>query len=276
MLRIPYTGMSTMGCAVAMDKVAAKALFRSLGIPVLPEAVLPRPADGTYQIAAGTLEDMLRPLTFPLCLKPVHMGSSIGAARVESLVEVQACLPAIFADDTHAMAEPFVDNLVEYNVAVAAWGVSAIERPKTKAELLNFREKYCSGGGKGKVGGPKTGPISQGMLHMTRDINPDMPEDMAQKVRAWARQVFATCGGRGAPRIDFYANGASGEIWANEVNPYPGSLAYFLWEAAPERPLLFAELLDALLSEGLVAARNAGLPQDPVPEAARLLPRCRS
>ena len=273
MLRIPYTGMSTMGCAVTMDKIAAKTLFRGLSIPVLPEAVIPRPADGTYQISTGTLEDMLRPLPFPLCVKPVHMGSSIGAAKITNLAELRACLPAIFAYDTHAMVEPFVENLVEYNIAVSAWGLSAIERPKTHAELLDFRSKYQSGGSKGKLGGPKTGPISQGMLAMTRDINPDMPADMAQKVHTWAQQIFAALGGRGAPRIDFYANAATGEIWANEVNPYPGSLGYFLWEAAPDNPKLFTELLDALIAEGLTAAQNAMLPRDPVPEAARLLPR---
>jgi D-alanine-D-alanine ligase len=273
MLRIPYTGMSTLGCAVSMDKVAAKALFRGLDIPVLPEVVIPRPADGTYQIAAAALEQMLRGLPFPLCVKPVHMGSSIGAAKVTSLAELRACLPGIFAYDAHAMVEPFVENLVEYNVAVAAWGLSAIERPKGHAELLDFRSKYQAGGSKGKLGGAKTGPISQGMLAMTRDINPDMPEEMARSVRTWARSIFAALGGRGAPRIDFYANAETGDIWANEVNPYPGSLGYFLWEAAPESPKLFTELLCALIDEGLAAARNTALPRDPVPEAARLLPR---
>ncbi len=59
-------------------------------------------------------------------------------------------LPAIFQYDTSAILEPFVENMIEYNVAVAridgAVRTSAIERPKRTEELLDFKEKYLSGG----------------------------------------------------------------------------------------------------------------------------------
>ena len=71
---------------------------------------------------------------------------------------MRALLPAIFRLDPQAMIEPFVPNLVEYNLAVTRIGgavrTSAIEKPKRAEELLDFRQKYMSGGD-GKIGGSK-------------------------------------------------------------------------------------------------------------------------
>jgi D-alanine-D-alanine ligase len=87
---------------------------------------------------------------FPCIVKPVHLGSSIGVAKANSIEEVRACLPVIFQMDDSAIVEPFVENLVEYNVSVSkAFGdirTSAIERPKASEELLDFKQKYLSGG----------------------------------------------------------------------------------------------------------------------------------
>ena len=275
LLRIPYTGMSTLGCAVSMDKIAAKTLLRGLDIPVLDDAIIDRPSDGTYSIDKARLTEAIGDLQFPLCVKPVHMGSSIGAAKVCNIGELRACLPAIFEYDTHAMVEPFIENLIEYNIAAAAWGLSAIEKPKTSAELLDFKTKYCSGEGEGKLGGTKSGgsPISQGMIEMTRDIPPqNLPKETAEKIRSWAGAAFSALGNKGAPRMDFYGDAKTGEIWMNEINPYPGSLGYFLWEAA-DKPLLFTEFLNSLIDEAFERSKSSQLPLDPVPQSSRLLTR---
>ena len=166
-------------------------------------------------------------------------------------------------------------NLVEYNLAVARVGgdirTSAIEKPKRVEELLDFRQKYMSGEG-GKIGGKGEAPASQGMLSLTREINPNLPEGLADKLRRWAVAAFEAVDGTGAPRIDFYCNEATGETWLNEVNPCPGSFGYFLWEAA-EPPIRFTALLSLLIDEALARHRESQLPDDPVPREARLLRR---
>jgi D-alanine-D-alanine ligase len=167
--------------------------------------------------------------------------------------------------------------MVEYNVAVARFGgevrTSAIERPKRTEELLDFKEKYLSGGGKKTGGGAKTpGQSSEGMLSLTRELNPTLPQGLEEKVRDWAAQAFETVNGTGAPRIDFIGNEVTGEIWLNEVNPCPGSFGYFLWEAMRE-PILFSELLDKLIAEALSEHARQRLPQDPTPQDARLFQR---
>lgn len=278
---IAYAGMRSMASSVFMDKVATKIFLRSVGVNVLDCAVFDRPKQG-YLIPQETIKDVLAVsgVEFPACLKPSHLGSSIGVAKVNSPEEIAECLPAIFQYDDTAILEPFVENLVEYNVSVSRLGdgqtkLSAIERPKSGDELLDFKQKYLSGSGKGglKMGQKQSAGASEGMLSLTRDINPDIPDEMRKKIERWAITVFDSINGSGAPRIDFIVNSKTGDIWMNEVNPCPGSLGYFLWEEAPENPLLFTEFLGLLVDEALRLSKSRVLPADPVPADARLLSR---
>jgi D-alanine-D-alanine ligase len=271
---IPYTGMRTPASAVLMDKVATKRMLAGTGIPLLKHALIERPEAGLPP--ASALAAPLAEIGFPCCVKPVHLGSSIGVGKADNIEEVRALLAAIFRLDTQALVEPFVPNLVEYNVSVARFGgqprCSAIERPKRVEDLLDFRQKYLSGGGKDKTGGKNLMQPSEGMLSLTREINPVLTGQQAPDIRRWALAAFEAVGGTGAPRIDFLCNDATGEIWLNEVNPCPGSFAFYLWEAA-EGPLGFTALLSALIDEAQGRHRAIQLPDDPVPQEARLLRR---
>lgn len=274
--KTPYTGMRTKASAILMDKVATKYYLQSQGIPVLPFAVLRRPKSG-FMIPEKELEALIAPIGFPCIIKPAHLGSSIGVAKVNSVAEARACLPKVFEFDTVAIVEPFVSNLVEYNVAVsAAFGevkTSAIERPKTSDELLDFKQKYLAGGGGKKGGGGVKSPqSSEGMLSLTREINPVLPAGMDDKIRNWAVKMFEGIDGTGAPRIDFIGDSKTGDIWMNEVNPCPGSYGYFLWEAAKDS-VLFTDMISALIDEALTEHIKQALPRDPVPSDARLLRR---
>ena len=78
--------------------------------------------------------------------------------------------------------------------------------------------------------------------------------------------------GRGASRVNFLCNSNTGELWLNEVNPFPGSCGYYLWEAA-DKPVLFTQLLNDLLDETEACHQSSQLPVDPTPENARLFRR---
>src|SRR6202008_1321588 len=101
-------------------------------------------------------------------------------------------------------------------------------------------------GNDGKAGSKTAGESSQGMLSLTREINPTLPAEFEANLRRWAAAAFEAVDGTGARRIDFYCNEASGDVWLNEVNPCPGSFGYFLWEAA-DPPLRFTALLSLLI-----------------------------
>lgn len=277
---IPYAGTRSMASAILMDKIVTKKLMQSIDIPVLPCAEIKRPDQG-WIVEEKTIKALMKAasIKFPCILKPTHLGSSIGVAKVTTPAEVAACLPAIFKHDNSAMLEPFVENLVEYNVSVARIGgvvkTSAIERPKSTEELLDFKQKYLSGADSktGTKTGSKSGQISQGMLSLTRELNPDLPKGTEAKIIDWVTKLYDALSCTGAPRIDCIANEKTGEIWLNEVNPFPGSIGYFLWEASTANPLLFSELLTHLFEEALAENKKSLLPKDPVPKDARLLKR---
>ncbi len=282
---VPYTGMRTKACAILMDKVTSKYFLQALGIDVLPFGIIKRP-EQSYSALERDLEKIVKPIGFPCIIKPAHLGSSIGVAKVNDIDELLACLPAVFEYDDVAIVEPFVENLVEYNISVLrVLGkviTSAIERPKSSDELLDFKQKYMSGGDDksgNKLSASKadvisSNNISEGMLSLTRDINPDdIPEDMEDKIKKWAKVIFNAIDGSGAPRIDFIANSKTNEIWMNEINPCPGSFGFFLWEALEQDPIFFTDLLSHLIDEANAENNARILPLDPVPIDARLLKR---
>jgi D-alanine-D-alanine ligase len=271
---VPYTGMRTLASAVLMDKAATKRMLGAADIPLLPHVTLTRPQEGLMAPRAA-VEAALRNAAFPAIVKPNHLGSSIGVAKVNDIAELLAVLPQIFKLDPVVIVEPYVSPLVEYNVAVsAAAGTlrsSAIECPKRVEELLDFKQKYLSGG-VNKSQTKQPGQMSQGMLSLTRDLNPKLPAELERQIRGCAERAFVAVGGTGAPRIDFLCNSQSGEIWLNEINPCPGSFGFFLWEAM-EPPILFTHFLTAMLEEAFAQHRLAQLPADPVPQAAQLFKR---
>lgn len=267
---IPVTGFSSINSAIAMRKDATKALVKTEGVNVLPHVAVSA-ASRLRDVAVDRIE---KELGYPAIVKPCHLGSSIGVGVANNREELQSAIDHVLALDSIALVEPRVDNLVEYNIALRndndTIKFSAIETPKSTTDLLDFREKYLASED-GTTGGAKGDFIpSQGMLSLTRDINPELPEPLLNTIKRYAHDSFRILGSRGAPRIDFLSNSATGEIWFNEINPIPGSYGFFLWEAAGE-PLLFPELISHLASEAMLTSLKQF--DDPVPQGARLLPR---
>ena len=267
---IPVTGFSAINSAIAMRKDATKALVKSEGVNVLPHVSVNR---GRQVTSGEYIQRVETEIGYPAIIKPCHLGSSIGVGVANNRPELETAIEHVLTLDTVALVEPRVDNLVEYNVSLIHQNneikLSAIESPKSVTDLLDFREKYLSsedgsGGAKGDF------LPSQGMLSLTRDINPTLPDELQEKIYRYARDSFQILGARGAPRIDFLSNSKTGELWFNEINPIPGSYGFFLWEAA-EQPLLFPELISHLASEAMQTSLKFF--DDPVPAEARLLPR---
>ena len=267
LIGIPVTGFSATASALAMRKDATKALVKSAGVNVLEHATVNR-AEIAHPEAI--YDDAEARLGYPMIVKPANLGSSIGVGMAPDRETLRALVEAVLRQDTLALIEPRVPNLAEFNIAMR-WHdgrvkFSAIERPKSGAELLDFKEKYLS------ADAPAKGQFlpSEGMLSLTREINPDLPADLLGRIHDHARRAFLILGHRGAPRIDFMHDTVSGELWFNEINPIPGSYGFFLWEAA-EEPLLYPELIDHLVDEALGGTIKRF--DDPVPQDAFLLPR---
>src|SRR5262245_61934125 len=91
---VPYTGMRLLASSIFMDKIATKQMLAGTGIPLLPYWQVHRPGSGLL-LAPEELEKDFPGVRFPCCIKPVHLGSSIGVARVDNWLEVAEVLPSI-------------------------------------------------------------------------------------------------------------------------------------------------------------------------------------
>lgn len=253
---IPFAGCRSLGAAATMNKQFAKSVVRQRGLNVLPELTVSKPEKGAF-LDPETLSDQLREAlgknTFPVIAKPSNLGSSVGVSKADDIDGLVAALMAIFRLDSSAIVEPFVANLVEYNVATRrnadlAVETSAIERPLSKTEVLDFKNKYLAGG---TPGGPKldTGP-SEGMASLNRVLNPDeLTDEQESIIRQTSVAVFEALSLAGSVRIDFLCDSETGELWFNEANTIPGSFAYFLWEAA-HPGVSFLQLTSDMINEG--------------------------
>src|SRR5580692_6509240 len=103
---VAYVGAGVLGSAVGMDKDVAKRLLRDAGIPVVEFAVVTAAAfarDPAGALAAAPA------LGYPLFVKPVNAGSSVGVSRVSSPAGLEPAVRAAFAFDRKVLLERAVD-----------------------------------------------------------------------------------------------------------------------------------------------------------------------
>jgi D-alanine-D-alanine ligase len=263
-------GSGVAGMATTIHKHHTALIAASLGIPTVPSVLVRR----------GELPDptVLKKLgTFPLFVKPNFLGSSIGVHKVQDGAALNEALASVLRLDTAALIQPCITPLVEYNVAVRRLPsgevvTSAIERPAMKGDSYDFKTKYLSGNANGKMGeklgGEKLAAL-RGIIGATRAIHP--PElvsgkgaKLAEQIRAHATALFTELDLAGTPRLDFMLNERSGELYFNEINPTPGSFAFFLWEAAEgDAQTGLTGLMTALLEEAKQRVRSQYKSVDP-------------
>lgn len=91
------------------------------------------------------------------------------------------------------------------------------------------------------------------MSSLTRRLPADIPDELAERVRELAVATFRALNCLGVARIDFLNDRESGELWVNEINTIPGSLAFYLWEAAG---VPFSALLDRMIEAAFKRQRE--------------------
>jgi D-alanine-D-alanine ligase len=255
---IPYTGCRLLSSAVTMNKSLTKLLVKGVGVPTLEEIIIKKPTGNEFY-DIGKLTEEIK-LKFPLIVKPVALGSSVGVSKASNKDELNASVLQVFALGEDAMIEPFVENLEEYNVSVTKifnkkTTPSVIERPiKKDASFLGFVEKYLSGSGaKGgtKKAGFKFSSSRSGLISSTREFNPsELNAEQTKKLKEWATKAFDVLECNGVVRVDFLCNSKTQEFYFGELNTIPGSLSCYLWEAN-EPGYSYVELLTALIEEAL-------------------------
>lgn len=243
---VPYTGSDLVSSAISMSKYHCKKFIESHEIPVLPSVLLSR--EGLDDNLGSKLIDLREQVIstpgfdkFPLFVKPSNLGSSIAVSKASDTAGLDAALLQAFKYDTHVLVEPCLENKLEINVSVrdaAQAEASVVEVPVASGDQLSYEDKYMREGG-----GKKNGRAALGMAGLTRVIDPeDLDPSIKTLARDYARKAFAALGCAGVARLDFMLDLTTGTLYFNEINPLPGSLAYYLWvKSAPA--VLFTDLI---------------------------------
>ena len=211
---IAYTGCGVAASAIGMDKRLSRRAFASAGLKIAEGFDVSRNdfSDGLRSVADKAAE-----IGYPVIVKPARLGSSIGVGVAHNLAEFLDLLSAAFRWDNAAVVERVLPDPIELNCAVIGdektVEASLPERPLTAGEILGYADKYVRGGFKGKEFG--------------RKFPADIPQNLAEEVMAAAKTAFRAVGASGIARVDFLFS--DGELYANEINTVPGSLALYLF-----------------------------------------------
>lgn len=242
---IPYSGSNVLASSLSMNKYLSKELAKSCGVLVLPSCVVHK-KEAKHNLQQ-VRERILSELSFPLFVKPNHLGSSVGIAAAHNLKQLDAALAKVFLFDTEALIEPYCKEITEINVAVLDGSppeASVVEIPIATGDALSYEDKYLRGGSKG--GGERF----DGMAGLSRVIDPsDLDPQIKERVQKEALKIFLAIGCSGVCRFDFILDPSTGQLYFNEVNPIPGSFAYYLWSASTQQ-LLYPELMERLILLG--------------------------
>ncbi|MGN0657276.1 MAG: D-alanine--D-alanine ligase family protein [Ruminiclostridium sp.] len=244
-LGVPYASCDVISSAVGMDKYVMKTVFADNGIPVLPCSVVN--VKEYTKSADAVFEKIENKTTYPVIVKPLNLGSSVGIRKAKNREELESALEYAFTFSIKVLVENAITELKEINCSVLGdyenAEASECEEPLANDEILSYQDKY--------TGGTKSG--KSGMASLKRKIPADIDTETRETIRNMAVKAFQALGCSGVARIDFMIDTRSGNIYLNEINTIPGSLAFYLWEPLGVK---YSELLDRMISLALKRERE--------------------
>ncbi|MDD2781775.1 D-alanine--D-alanine ligase [Sulfuricurvum sp.] len=198
---IPFIGPRKEAAMLSFDKHYTKWFAASVGVKTLPFEVLHK----------NDQRQLTTP--YPFIIKPARLGSSIGVSIVREAQELDYALDVAFEFDEVVLIEPFISGVKEYNLAgFSARGeitYSIVEEPQ-KAEFLDFEKKYLDFSRSGSV------------------EHAEVSEALVGQLRESFAKIYLPLFEGAIIRCDFFE--IEGEVYLNEVNPIPGSMANYLFD----------------------------------------------
>ncbi|WP_026496332.1 D-alanine--D-alanine ligase family protein [Butyrivibrio sp. WCD3002] len=244
-LGLPVVGCDVLSSAVGMNKYVMKTVLKDNGISVL-DCKCYTWID--YEDAEALVKKIEDAFKYPVIVKPINLGSSIGISKASNTQELKEALELAFEFSKKILVEPAIVKLKEINCSVLGdyenAEASECEEPINSDEILSFEDKYIGGGSKGGAkGGAKTGG-SKGMASLKRKIPAEITDEQRSEIRKMAVDAFKCLGCSGVSRIDFMLDEETGKIYLNEINTIPGSLSFYLWEPLGKK---YTQLLDDMI-----------------------------
>ena len=223
----PYQGAGPAGSFLALNKAAAKQLFRHAGLPTADWEFLPCPPPADWQPR----------LAYPLFVKSNTGGSSLRLGRARDRAELDKVLAEIFAAGDEALIEP---ELKGREVTCGILGEEALPPiliEPVAGDFFDYESKYATGG--------------------AREICPaPIAPELTDRVRDLAMAAHKALGLRGYSRADFILD-ADQNLTLLEVKTLPGMTATSLVpQEAKVIGLDFGRLLERLMELGMARRKS--------------------
>lgn len=233
MFNLPYVGCDVTSSACGMDKYVCKCVLQAAEIPVLDCVCFnAREYDDDAQVIISKIEKKFK---YPVIVKPVNLGSSVGIAIAKNREELENNINDALGYAKKILVERAVTALKEVNCSVIGdydeAKASECEEPVKTDEILSFKDKYISGGSKKGIKGAKATGGQKSMNAGCLKLPAEITAKQRETIQALAIKTFHALGCSGVIRIDFIIDEDSGDIYVNEVNTIPGSLSFHLWRA---------------------------------------------
>ena len=234
-----YVGAGVAASAVGMDKELARAVFAHAGLRQTEYLVVRRSAWNADR--PGTLTGIESKLRYPLFVKPVNLGSSIGISKVHDTQSLESAIELAASYDVKIMVETSVENARELECAVLGNDdpkASVIGEIIPGAEFYDYTTKYID---------------DRSQLIVPAEL----PESISAEIQRMSVDAFRAIDCAGLGRVDFLL-APSGDIFLNEINTMPGftpiSMYPRLWQASG---IPYPELIDELIQLALDRHRES-------------------
>ena len=240
---LPFTGSRALSSALAMNKNLASRHLREYGFNV-PEYEVIHVHD--WNRGGGVvIRSIAKKFGFPVVVKPVHHGSSVGVSIVREpgdlrFSKLRRAMDLAFTFDKHVMAQKFIQGrevtcaVLEYRGTPTA--LLPTEIIPVKSEFFDYAAKYTKGG--------------------SREVTPpkNMRKELVLKIQRAAERAHALLGCSGYSRTDMIL-GNEGVLYFLETNTLPGlTQESLLPGAALASGIKFPKLLDLIIDSALHSA----------------------
>lgn len=240
LMQVPFVGSGVLGSAVGMDKIAMKMAFAQAGLPQVKYIAVTRAQVWSNACVFPKLCDEIEAtLGYPCFVKPANLGSSVGIAKVRSRQELETALDNAATHDRRIIVEA---GVVAREVECAVLGndnpkASVVGEITFNSDFYDYETKYTPG-------------------KADLFIPANLPDTVAQQIQDMALQAFTAVDAAGLSRVDFFYVEATGELFINEINTFPGftstSMYPQLWA---NTGIPFAKLVHQLIQ--LAIARHS-------------------
>lgn len=225
---IPYTSTDIARSAICMDKSLTHIFATKIGVKNVNYTLV------NDKITEEGIEEIFNQFNKNVVVKPNSLGSSVGVQAVNDSKQIYKAIQNALRYDKYALIEQKVDNLVEFNCAAVHSGkeilLSDVDIPVRSKEILDFEDKYLMFNGKAE----------QEKFELTSALK--------KQILQTTKKVYDELGLFGVVRIDYLYDSAINELYLNEINTIPGSMAYYLFASCG---IDLMDLTDILIEAGL-------------------------